>query len=247
MKNTKKIYNIEYFELDDNLENIQIGKYHYSYKTIDFMCNCRENTKKLFVPFHSTVEKHMKFPMFYKHDFYLDNFSVLCISDKLLEENRDMMCCCYYGTTVKKYNEYYIEIILSISKLLNIDNHNIFLYGSCGAGYPALYYGSLLHSTIIVANPMIYIKGSVQYNFLKKEGDFYDINEIIINNKPNFIYIYSNTCDMLTINHVKKFDNFCKKNIENNYKISYFEEKESPHYCYNSCKKSIDEIILDIL
>jgi hypothetical protein len=232
----KNSYGIEFFEINENLNNIKKGKYHYNYKTIDFMLNNKENTKYLLVAFHSLVNKNIDLPVFYKHEMDIDNFSVLSISDKLLEENKDIGCCCYIGVEDLRYDEYYIEIISGIIKLLNLKNEQVIFHGTCCSSHPALYYGSLLNCIIVLFNPMIYLENTFQYKTLKRKyksnkiKNVADIENIIINNIPIYIYLFSNMSDALTCNHVKKFEEFCKSNLQNKYEINLVEQENSPHF-----------------
>ena len=61
-------YNIDYLKIE-NFENIKYGKFHYNYKTIDFMFNYKENSEKLLIIFHATIKITDKLPMFLKHNY----------------------------------------------------------------------------------------------------------------------------------------------------------------------------------
>lgn len=230
-------YNIPYFELNDSLANIQEGKYHYNYKTIDFMFNYVQNSKKIIVFFHSIVNLNISLPVFYKHDFDMKNFSILSLSDKLLEKHRNLLCCMYYGTYENKYDEIYKDIINSI--LIMMNTKDIIFCGICGGGLPALYYGISFNGIILLCNPIIYIENTYQFKMLQKYGIPWDIEKLITDDCK--IHIYLNTNDYFSKLHVDRFIGFFK-----NTKITMVDHKNDPHFNYFPNGKTLIDIINDI-
>jgi hypothetical protein len=216
----KNQYNIEFIDLKDNFDNVKIGKYHYNYKTVDFMFNYKENAEKTLITFHARVRGTEKLPIFAKYNYENEKINVLSLDDKLLEFNRSLHNTLYYGTKEIPYDEYYIEIIEKIFNLVKTKK-NIF-FGSCSGSIPALYYGSIFNGIIVSGNGFVYPeKETITFhkNTVKKlsnlnfKFDYIDTKEQVIKYKPKHIYIYINKNDTFVFNQNKDFIIFCKKNI----------------------------------
>jgi hypothetical protein len=237
----KNSYRIPYQELE-NPSEIKIGKYHYNYKTVDFMFNYKENSEKLLIVFHATIRETDKLPMFLKHNYEKENHSVLAISDKLLEhnkKNRNTLCMRSAGfmeSTEYPLHNIYIEIIAECIKKANCEK-NIFI-GPCVGSKPALYFGAMFNGYIIIMNGWIYISRELILSY-EKNANFeinsrieYDPEEMILKSKPNFIKIFLNKKDNLVFDMNIKFINFCKKNIPDKYELilfDYIEDKDGHH------------------
>lgn len=215
----KNQYRIPYEEINNNLENIKKGKYHYNYKTVDFMFNWKENAKKTLIVFHARVEGAEKTPIFYKYNYENDNINVLSISDALLEYGRKLHNGMYFGTEEIPFEQYYIEIIDYCLKIAKTKK-NIF-FGSCSGAFPAIYYGSLFGGIIISVNGYVFLEQST-YDAYKKKikeisnltlNDLPDNKKLVINKNPKHIYIYQNKNDKFVFNLNKEFIMSCKKNI----------------------------------
>jgi hypothetical protein len=217
----KNQYGILYEEINNNLENIKLGKYHYNYKSIDFMFNWKENAKKTIVVFHARVGGAAKTPIFYKNEYENENINVLSIADGLLGYVRRLHNTIYIGTHEIPFDQYYIEIIDFCFKLAKTTK-NIF-FGSCSGAFPAVYYGAVFHSTIVCVNGYIVIDTSEFETYKKKIkelagltwDDYPDQNQHILNNMPEHMYIYQNKNDKFVFHKSKEFIMSCKKNIPN--------------------------------
>ena len=255
MELTKKnVYNLPFCQLDD-LNNIIIGKYHYNYKTVDFMFNYKENTEKLLIIFHGSIKKEDILPLFLKHNYEKEKISILTISDKLLEynvENRNTMCMCSTGfmeSTDYPLHNIYIEILKKCIEKTNC-NKNIFI-GPCVGSKPAIYFGSMFHATIIILNGYIYIPQDMISAF-EKCAKFninsiipYDVEKMATESSPKFIKIYLNKSDNLVFNMNKKFINFCRNNLQNKFEtilFDHFGDKDG-HYTFFPEGENFDLII----
>jgi hypothetical protein len=215
----KNQYGILYEEINNDLGNIKSGKFHYNYKTVDFMFNWKESAKKTLVVFHSRVGGAEKIPIFYKYNYERDDTNVLAISDKLLESVRKLHNAMYFGTREIPFDQYYIEIINFCLKKTNTDK-NIF-FGSCSGAFPALYYGAIFHGIIVCPNGYTILEESTYDAYKKKikeiSGfatiDSQNDKEHVLKYNPEHIYIYQNKNDKFVFNLNKEFITFCKKNI----------------------------------
>lgn len=233
----KNNYNIPFVQLD-NLEDIKYGKYHYNYKTVDFMFNMKENAKKTLIVFHASIDHSEKMPIFYKYNFENGNFNVLSISDKLLESARKLRCMVFLGTDEIPYDEYYIEII-KYCLILAKTQKNIF-FGSSSGSFPALYYGTLFNGVILFTNGYIKIE-NLKYEIYKKKlkqdlnltvKKNIDLIEHVLNNNPLHIYLYYNKNDNLYTDSITNFIIECKKKIPNKFNCILHDtviEGKDPH------------------
>jgi hypothetical protein len=248
----KNAYDIPYQELA-NINDIILGKYHYNYKTVDFMFNWKENSEKLIILFHGSIRENDKLPMFLKHNYDEQKISLLTISDKLLEFNKKNMNTMFVRsagfceTQELKIHDIYIRIIKKCIDLCN--EKKIVFIGPCVGAKPAIYFGSMFNENIIVMNGCIYISNEMIYAFEKASGVNniinYNIEEMIIKSKPKFIKIYINKKDNFTFGMNLKFINFCKKNIPDNFNVISFDriEKKDGHNTFFPEGESFDSII----
>jgi hypothetical protein len=248
--NAKNNYNIPFIQLD-NLDELKIGKYHYNYKTVDFMFNWKKNALKTLVVFHGRVHTYEKWPVFYKYNFEKDNINILSISDKLLKNARELHNTIYTNTQNNNYHEIYYEIISFILKITDTKK-NIF-YGSCSGAFPAIKYGSLFNGYVFCTNGYVFFEKHT-YDFYKnkllklsnEELIYDDIYDIVKNSNPKHIYLYYNKNDTTYFELNKNFIVFCKKNIPD--KITYIihdthEEGKDAHDLHFPVGENFDSII----
>ena len=248
----KNIYGISFKQLD-KIDDIIPGKYHYNYKTVDFMFNWKEKSEKLVILFHGSIRKDDKLPIFLKHNYDKEGISLLTISDKLLEYNKKntktMMTrsAAYMETDEIILHNIYNEIIkkcINLTKTMN----NIFV-GPCIGAKAAIYFGSMFNGVIIILNGWIYLSNELVKSFEKSSGVNncinYDIEKKLIESKPKFIKIYINKQDIYTYNMNLKFINFCKKIIPESLKVITFDriEKIDGHNTFFPEGENFDSII----
>lgn len=254
----KNSYGIPYVKLE-NLNDIQVGKFHYNYKTIDFMLNYKENSEKLLIIFHGSIRINDKLPMFLKHNYNKENISVLSISDKLLEfsQNRTTKYTrsAYFAeTTEYKFHKTYCEII---EKSINITNNkkNIFI-GPCIGAKPAVYFGSKFKSQILLMNGWLYPTEEMKTNFetiakIPQNSIInYNIEQKILESQPEFIHIYINKQDKMTFDMNLQFVIFCKKNTPDKFKLTVFDyynpDKFDPHMTFFPEGENFDSVVAKI-
>jgi hypothetical protein len=248
----KNVYGIPYKQIE-NIDEIIPGKYHYNYKTVDFMFNWKESSNRLVILWHGSIQEKDKLPMFLKHNYDDDEISLLTISDKLLEyntKNRNSMCVRSAGFCEAfniKLHHIYIEII---KKCINLCQENkIIFLGPCIGASPAIYFGSLFNQNIILTNGWIYLSNELIKAFERASGVdniiYYNIEEMIEKSKPKHIKIYINKQDNLTLNMNLKFINFCKKTIPNDFEVITFDriEKIDGHNTFFPEGENFDSII----
>jgi hypothetical protein len=245
-------YNIPFYNINNDLNNIIIGKYHYNYLGIDFMLNYKEQSEKLLIVFHARVEANTKLPVFNKYNYEKENISVLSISDKLLEKYQHILSTCYCDSVNDKYHEKYFNIIKVTINKINAKK-NIFV-GSCSGGAIAIYFGLLFNEIILCTNSYIYYdkfidcyhkNAKLNYNTFV----FPNLENILKNNKPKHIYLYINKNDNYLYQQNIKFLKCCKEYIPNN--ITYeihdtYENNLNCHLLYFPNNKSFDDIIQQI-
>ena len=214
----KNNYDMSFVDLGNEIssKNIKHGKYHYNYKTVDFMFNYKENTEKLLIIFHGRIYHTEQWPVFYKYNYEKDNISVLSICDKLLEINRELHNVLFLSTEKIDYRKIYQEIIKYFIDLVSC-NKNIF-YGSCSGTYTALYYASIFKQYFVGANGYVSISDDIYKSYddkiYKKHGFrtiYINTYEVIQKSQPKHIYLYINKYDTITYEMNKNFILFCKK------------------------------------
>jgi hypothetical protein len=210
-------YNIPFCEIE-TLSEINFGKYHYNYKTVDFMFNYKENSEKLLIVFHGRVHSNEKYPVFYKYNFERENTSVLSLSDRLLKNNRKIHNTFFLSSLKYNYQDVYIDIINYVLNSINCEK-NIF-FGTCSGSFPALYYGIIFKKYIFIANGFIEINCVAENLMIDvyKKNNLYDelvkinIFDTLKISQPKQIYLYINKHDSMTFEMNKIFILFCKKN-----------------------------------
>ena len=250
----KNSYGIPYKELVD-IDDIVPGKYHYNYKTVDFMFNFKENSKKLVILWHGSVQEKDRLPMFLKHNYEDDEISLLTISDKLLEYNQNkntmfVRSGAFCESKEINLHDIYIEII---KKSMNLTKTNINIFvGPCMGAKAAIYFGSFFKGIIIIMNGWIYLSDELVKSYEKASGINniinYDIEKKSIESKPKSIKIYINKQDHTTFNMNLKFINFCKKEIPNNFDVITFDyiDKIDGHHTFFPKGESFDSVIKSI-
>ena len=215
----KNSYGIPYIELD-NFEDIKIGKYHYNYKTVDFMFNYKENSEKLLIVFHGRVYSTEKWPVFYKYNYEKYKVSVLSLCDRLLKDVREFHNTMFSSTNKNNYDIIYLEIIKNIINVTQTQK-NIF-FGSCSGTFPALYYGSLCNGIVLCSNGYVIFEQETYEIY--KDKIYLKNSEIMIHrnifdtlkiSQPYHIYLYVNKYDNVTFEMNKKLILFLKKNYPN--------------------------------
>jgi hypothetical protein len=245
-------YGIPYIEIEDNLENIKIGKYHYNHSGIDFMLNYKKNSEKLLIAFHARVDTNDKIPVFHKYNYENNKISVLSISDKLLEKYQHINSTCHMDLPNENYHQKYFDIIKYIINLIKSPK-NIF-YGSCSGALPAIYFGSLFNETILCSNSFIYYNDfETLYNkragFSENLFIYPNLEGAIKKSQPKHLYLYVNQNDNYIYQQNVKFIKFCKDVIPD--KITYkIHDTQQPnincHLFYFPEKEDFDSILNSI-
>lgn len=132
------------------------------------------SAKSLFVIFSGSrnIESD-SLPVFKRWSYYrFINSIVLNIADPMFYEYEKLGLGWYYGNREESYIEYLSKIIKKIQLLFNIDNNNLFLFGSSGGGYVSLQLSMYFSGTNHVAiNPQISIsKYHYEQIFTKETG-----------------------------------------------------------------------------
>jgi hypothetical protein len=246
----KNTYNIQFIELNE-LNNIKYGKYHYNYKTVDFMFNYKETAIKNLIVFHGRVFTNKSWPIFYKYNYEHPDYNVISISDKLLENARFLHNTMYLYGNKNNYHEIYYDIISFILNLTK--NEKSIFFGSCSGAYPAVRYGSLFNGYILCFNGYVNLEKHFfdTYNdkikkIINDDYIYIDNTDIIIKNNPKHILLYINKNDTITFDLNKKFILFCKNHMPNN--ISYIIhdtiiENRDPHDIHFPIEENFDSIL----
>jgi len=199
-----------------DIENLQIGKYHYNHNGIDFMFNYKKNSQKTIIVFHAKVNTADTIPVFHKHDYECESTNVLSFSDKLLEKYQFLNSTCFMDLPNENYHEKYKFIINFILKKVQTPI-NIF-YGSCSGALPALYFGCVFNEIILCTNAYIYYEDLE--NLHNKRAGFdtnlfiYPVMEkILLEYTPKHIYLYFNKNDNITNAQNIKFIKYCNNII----------------------------------
>jgi hypothetical protein len=246
-------YEIEYIELNDDLNNINMGKFHYNYLGIDFMLNYKEKSEKLLIVFHARVDTNDKIPVFHKHNYEKEKISVLSISDKILEKYQHINSTCYIDLPGENYHDKYNNIIKYTIEKIKAQK-NIF-YGSCSGAFPAIHFGSLFNETILCTNSYLYIENfETLYNkragFAENKFIYFKLEETVKNNHPKHIYLYVNkNDDEFVYKQNIKFIKFCKDHIPD--KITYkihdtYQENFKCHFFYFPEKEDFGSVLNSI-
>jgi len=249
-------YGLDFIELK-NFDNIKYGKYHYNYKTVDFMLNWKENAQKTLIVFNARIGGAIQLPVFYKHDFENNDINVLCLSDKLLEYARNCHNTIYTGTTEIRFDAIYKEIIQNVLTIVNTGT-NIF-FGSCSGAHPAIRYGLLFEAFIVVTNGYVYIDEAIYNTYstkLENQSNLVFINftnidtqKLIKIHKPKHLYIYINKNDTFVFNLNKEFFLECKKYFTDNISLivhDTLEEGKDAHDIFYPKDQTFESIIKNI-
>jgi len=246
-------YGIEFKKLDE-FDDIKYGKYHYNYKTVDFMLNWYENVNKTVIVFHARVDGSEKFPIFYKHNSKSDKFNILSLSDKLLEQARGCQNILFFGTKEIEYDKIYEEIIKNILKLVGTTT-NIF-FGSCSGAHPAIRYGLLFGEHIVVTNGYTCIDESTFEIYSNKVRKFANLNMICVDTKeiskiyaPKHLHIYVNKNDTFVFDLNKDFYLHCKKYFSDKISMILHDtviKGQDPHAIFYPENQTFESIIESI-
>lgn len=246
-------YDIEYVELDNCLDNLKFGKYHYKYDDIDFMLNYKNNALKTIIIFHAKVNTNDPIPVFHKYNYDEPNINVLSFSDKLLEKYQFLNSTCFMDLPGENYHERYKNIIDFVLKK-TATKTNIF-YGSCSGSLPALFYGCLFGEIIFCSNAYIYYEDLENFHnkragFNKNLFIYPKIEEILLTHKPKHIYLYFNKSDATTYSQNIKFIKYCHNIIPNSVTYKLHESTTQTYCCqtfYFPENESFENVINSII
>ena len=133
-----------------------------------------------------------KLPVFKRWSYYrfIDSI-VLNIADPMFYKYENLNLGWYYGNQNESYIEYLSEIIKKIQSLFQIQDNNLFFFGSSGGGYVALQLSMYFKNTIHIAiNPQISIsKYYYASKFTQKTGINLQIKDFFRRNETDQIII----------------------------------------------------------
>lgn len=241
----------------NNIENILEGSNCYNYKGGNFVLKYKKNSKYLIVGFHGLVYPNENI-YFAKtkwnvYDINNDDFSILCINDKFLEENRNLITSAYHNFENCNYENLYVELINIFFDFLK-PVKTIFFGVSIGA-IPALYYGSKFKSIILCLNSYIYLSDKDYDNIqvkLKHKIKKINIEENILKNNNIFekIIIYANKNDLCFFNDSKKFILFSKRHIPDKIKFIIHDDmtiNNNGHSSYLPPNTDLEKLFLNLV
>lgn len=164
------------------LSDLKVGDLHDTFEVVknDIRFECLitpipQNRKSLFVIFSGARNLTDKLPIFKRWSYYkFIDAIVLNIADPMFFEHDELLLGWYYGKQNESYIEYLSEIIKKIQSLFNIDDHNLFFFGSSGGGYVSLQISMYFNNTNHIAiNPQIQIS---KYGYAKHFSKITGIN-----------------------------------------------------------------------
>jgi hypothetical protein len=229
-------YNLEQ-EVIDDLQKINDNntKKYYTYNGCDFYFKRYDNTDRLLVAFHGSINsqnKRQPLPVFRMYDY---KYNVLCLSDKLLKLHAKLDITWYASWKGSKIFESYHDIINTVSKKFK----NIVFFGSSAGGLPALKFSSIFKQKALILNSQLYIlkyfDGQYTKHMLEQLNKTYDEllepnSEKIIETygPPALAYIYCNTRDLHIFNdHYSPFKRYIYgKKLEKHFNFIEFHGEE---------------------
>lgn len=199
---SKKIVLNDLNEIDLNALS---SDFYFEYKSIHFYFKKGLNFDKLLVSFHGSLQldketrKITPTPVFRYYNISTEICSVLCISDKTLEDYAQyrLRLSWYLPISNKPHHRVYEEIINYFN---NLHKFTIFT-GSSGGGFPAIKYACMFKQGGLVQNSQLYLQ---KYWYFKKMVETvspsilveHDIQEYIIKHgPPKYIRILQNVKD----------------------------------------------------
>ena len=211
----------------------------FRYKKVDFFYNRKEGSDQLLVSFHAAKSRpKTPVPIFYRHDAEINNTSVLCLSDKLLElyKSRKLLLSWFISVPKHDFLSIYIKII---SAVIDHGNYKSVLFtGSSGGGYPALIMASYFKRTCYIANSQIYLKNYHYFPEMlsaikvsESEVDT-DINSFIEKHgPPKCVHIYCNINDTHHYqNHFIPLVKFFEEKFPSHIKpVAFYGEQPGPN------------------
>ena len=168
------------------------------------------------------VRANDELPVFQRINyFHYLNGNCINIADPMhtIYKDKEPLATWYYGTKTESYIHYVAEIVLDISKKLNIATANICFMGSSAGGYVSLFCSSLIKGSVgIAVNPQIKLALSEFSNdFNKKVGiDLSEADELGRNDISDTIIKSSKSKFLITVNvrseeDIKQMLYLCKK------------------------------------
>lgn len=162
------------------------GNIHYQYKEVDFLVKSSKEDVNLIVFFHGAVRYKEQIPIFRGYNYEFPKTTILCISDKTVEEVDTLSLFWYIHPKYKPI--YYTIIQYFVQK-----RTNILMTGGSGGCFPSIYYASLFDTYCLVQNGQIYLEKYYNFkNLIQKVSSniiIPQIEEILIQNScPRIIY-----------------------------------------------------------
>jgi hypothetical protein len=218
--------------LEDLDASISDGNTYYTWSSINFLYKKNvPNYKKLLISFHGALKigSEIKPPIFRMYNYGKNEYDVLSISDKLVEEffDKGLVLSWYQSTDTRDYETCYQNII----KYVSSKYEDVVFSGSSGGGLPALLYGCIFKRKVLIQNSQLYLKKHKFYEKAKNiisPDKFIDVGTEIHIKKygsPLYALVMQNKGDTNHyINHWTPFKSFIKEdNTDKNFNFIEFE------------------------
>src|SRR5699024_8286194 len=190
----------------------------------------RENSENLLVFSNGAIDPMKKEPPIFMRESWIDdiNYSVIFIDDKTVHGNT-LKLGCGIGKKERHFIKDYSEIIKKIVYLSEIENQNIYYYGSSARGFMSMALATMHSETnAIVNNPQTYV-----FNYYKPtvnllyETLFPDMTAQEIKKEYSTRLSITSRSEEHTSELQSRFDLVCrllleKRNTTNSYYIKYF-------------------------
>jgi hypothetical protein len=221
-------------KLEDLDVSIADGNTYYTWNSINFLYKKNvPNYKKLLIAFHGALKigSEIKPPIFRMYNYGKNEYDVLCISDKLVEEffDRNLALAWYQSTDTRDYETCYQNIIKHVSSKYE----DVVFSGSSGGGLPALLYGCIFKRKILIQNSQLYLN---KHKFYEKARNIIFPESFIYIDTENHIRKYGVPLHAVVmqnigdgnhyINHWTPFKSFIEKNEDSkNFNFIEFQGK----------------------
>lgn len=204
-----------------NFEDVSSDTY-FEYKSINFLYKkSKHNADNLLVGFHGARQLFKdgsltSTPIFRYFNLEPINYSLLSISDRLIEDNLDkkLRIAWFLSTKNNRYDEVYDELIKFFSKR----HGNVLFSGASGGGFPSLVCGCKFNQKVLIQNGAIYIANDKFFKRLEESMGRdapinYDIEQIIKKyGPPKYTRVIQNSRDIPYVtNHFEPFKQFIEK------------------------------------
>lgn len=200
----------------DVLRHSQYNLSYRKYLQVSHYFRKSSASKKLLVTFHGSISpaQHGKpataLPVFRLFNLNIsDQPSILCFSDKLLEEfrNNSVYLSWFLDTSHCEQSESIIRTIRLYCDLYDFEE--IIFHGSSGGGFPSVRFASYFGQTAIVSNSQFILKQHSQFNELTKAVDShgvklqsYDLKSNLMGTLgPKKVISYCNVDDYTLLHH----------------------------------------------